>query len=247
MSKDGMSKRQVIREQRRRAQQRSRIILYAGVALVAIAVAAFLIVPQMAPVGKIATIEPIARPQAADNAAGDPDAPIKIVEYSDFQCPYCGLFTKQTEGQLMDAYVATGQVYFVYRSYGAWIGKESADAAAAAYCAGDQGKFWEMHDMIFANQTGENVGDFTPKRLVAFAGMLGLDMGEFNSCFNGNKYADRIQQDAQDAQASNIRATPSFVMTYVVNGETRTEVIEGAESFATFQSKIDAALAEIGQ
>ena len=185
MSKEGLSKRQMRREQRRRAEQRSRLAVIIGVALVALAAAAFLILPNFTPVGEIKTVELRARPQAQDNSTGDPNAPIKLVEFSDFQCPYCARFNNETEKQLEDAYVATGKVFYTYRSYGAWIGKESADAAEAAYCAGDQGKFWEMHDIIFANQTGENVGDFTPKRLAAFAEKIGLDMGTFQSCFNG--------------------------------------------------------------
>ncbi|MGE5250496.1 MAG: DsbA family protein [Bacteroidota bacterium] len=247
MSKEGMSKRQARREQRRRAEQRSRMIVIAGVVLVALAVAAFLIAPNFTPVGEIKTPEARTRPQANDNAAGDPNAPVKLEEFSDFQCPFCDRFSKETEGQIMDAYVATGKVYFVYRTFGDWIGKESGDAAEAAYCAGDQGKFWEMHDIIFANQTGENVGDFTPRRLTAFAEKLGLDMSKFESCFNGGTYKDRTNQDMADGRANNIKATPSFVLTYTVNGQARTELIEGALPFSEFQSKIDAALAQAGK
>ena len=193
MSKEGMSKRQMRREQRRRSEQRSRLAVIIGVALVALAAAVFLILPQFTPAGEVATITPVERPQADGNAAGSPDAPIKLEEYSDFQCPYCDRFTKDTEAQIMDAYVTTGKVYFVYRSFGSWIGAESGDAAEAAYCAGDQGKFWEMHDIIFANQTGENVGNFTPKRLTAFAQTIGLNATEYQSCFNGGTHKDRVR------------------------------------------------------
>jgi protein-disulfide isomerase len=247
MSKEGMSKRQARREQRRRAEQRSRLAVIIGVVLLALAAAAFLILPNFTPVGEIKTVELRSRPQARDNSTGDPNAPIKLVEYSDFQCPYCARFSNDTEQQLEDTYVATGKVYYTYRSYGSWIGAESGDAAQAAYCAGDQNKFWEMHDIIFANQTGENVGDFTPKRLTAFAEKIGLDMSAFQSCFSGGKYKDRVNQDFADGQANNIKATPSFVMTYTVNGEAKTEIIEGAVPFSEFQSRIDAALAQVGQ
>ncbi len=247
MSKEGMSKRQVRREQRRRAEQRSRLAVIIGIVLVAVAVAAFLILPNFTPVGEIKTAAPVTRPQADGNAAGSPDAPIKIEEFSDFQCPYCDRFTKDTEAQIMDTYVATGKVYFVYRSFGSWIGAESGDSAEAAYCAGDQGKFWEMHDIIFANQTGENVGNFTPKRLSAFAQTIGLNTGDYQSCFNGGTYKSRVNQDLADGQAAGVKATPSFVMTYTVNGQTQTELIEGALPFSDFQTKIDAALAQVGQ
>ena len=244
MSKEGKSKRQMRRDQRRRSEQRSRLVVIAGVVLVALAAAAFLILPNFTPVGEIKTVESAARPQADGNAAGDPNAPVKLEEFSDFQCPYCDRFSKDTEGQIMDAYVATGKVYFVYRSFGSWIGAESGDAAEAAYCAGDQGKFWEMHDIIFANQTGENVGNFTPKRLMAFGEKIGLNMGDFRSCFNGGTYKDRINQDFNDGRAANIQATPSFLMTYTVNGQPKSEMIEGAVPFSDFQARIDAALAQ---
>jgi protein-disulfide isomerase len=104
-----------------------------------------------------------------------------------------------------------------------------------------------MHDIIFANQTGENVGNFTPRRLTAFAEKLSLDMGKFQSCFNGGTFKDRINQDMTDGRANGIKATPSFVLSYTVNGETKTELIEGALPFSDFQSKIDAALAQVGK
>jgi protein-disulfide isomerase len=245
MSKEGMSKRQLRREQRRRAEQRSRMVIIIGVVLIAVAAAVVLIAPNLKPVGEISTPEAsFARPQADGNAAGDPQAPVKLEEFSDFQCPYCERFHMETEPQLMDAYVSTGKVYFVYRSFGEFIGAESRAAAEAAYCAGDQNKFWEMHDIIFANQTGENVGDYTPKRLAAFAEQLGLDMGTWQSCVSGGTYNSRVTQDHTDGAASGIQATPSFVMTYVVNGETKTELISGAVPFSEFQTKIDAALAQ---
>jgi protein-disulfide isomerase len=147
----------------------------------------------------------------------------------------------------MDAYVATGKVYFVYRSFGDWIGPESGAAAEAAYCAGEQNKFWEMHDIIFANQTGENVGNYTNRRLIAFAEKIGLDTGAFRSCLNAGTYKDRINKDFTDGRAANLDSTPSFVLTYTVNGETKTENIVGALPFSEFQSKIDAALAQAGQ
>ena len=141
--------------------------------------------------------------------------------------------------------MANGTVLFEYKSFGSFIGAESGAAAEAAYCAGDQGKFWDMHDVIFSNQTGENVGAYTDRRLIAFAEAIGLDMGEFESCFNSGKYADLVEQDSKDGLAANIRATPSFVLTYEVNGETKSKVLEGALPFTEFQSEIEAVLAEI--
>lgn len=239
------SKRQMMRDKRAKDAMRGRLT---SVALM-IAGAAFLFFmilwPIVKPAGDFKTITPRDLPEVADNSMGAADAPITITEYSDFQCPYCRKFMEDTEEMLVETYVKTGQVRFVYRSFGIFIGPESGQAAEAAYCAGDQGKFWDMHDIIFTNQTGENVGAYTNKRLEAFAGSIGLDMGAYNSCMSSNKYTDRVNQDGEDGLAAGLQATPSFVLSYVVNGETKTKVIQGAESFGTFQAEIEAALAEI--
>ena len=116
----------------------------------------------------------------------------------------------------------------------------------AAYCAADQGKFWEMHAHLFANVLGEDVGSFTDRRLAAIAEKVGLDMAEFNNCYNSGKYEDRVQQDSRDGQAAGVNGTPGFLVTYTVNGETRTKLIEGAQPFSTFQVELEAILNEIG-
>jgi protein-disulfide isomerase len=234
-----MSKRQEMREKRQRELRTQRILIIVGVAVIGIAIALALILPTLKPVGDIVMPDAGPRPQANFNGAGNPNAPVKIIEYSDFQCPYCAVFSNQTEGLIMDNYVATGKVYFEYRSFGDFIGVESARAAEAAYCAGDQGKFWEMHDIIFANQQGENKGAFEDRRLVAFASNLDLNMTQFNDCFNNDKYADRVKEDGVNAYEAGVRATPSFV----INGK----LVEGAQPYDVFQQEIEAALAASGQ
>jgi len=253
-----MSKRQELRAKRAQQERNQRILLIAGVALIAIAVALLLVLPNLPkPVGDITIPEAYARPQAKFNTAGDPNAPVKIVEYSDFQCPHCGNFWRDgTERQIMETYVATGKVYFEYRTAGEFIsgpGGESIRSAEAAYCAGDQNKFWEMHDIIFANQNGENLGAFTDARLIAFAGKIGLEPVTFKDCFNGNKYADRARQDEQNAQKDTSSAPnyaelvaagkfpPSGFSTpaFLINGR----LVSGAASFSAFQQEIEAALA----
>jgi protein-disulfide isomerase len=252
-----MSKRQELRAKRAQKERTQRILTIAGVAVIAIAAALFLILPNLPkPVGDVVVPTVYARPQAKFNTAGEPNAPVKIIEYSDFQCPYCGKFWKDgTERQIMETYVATGKVNFEYRTAGEFLsgsGGESIRAAEAAYCAGDQNKFWEMHDIIFANQNGENQGAFTDPRLIAFAEKIGLEPMAFKDCFNGGKYADKARQDEQNAQkdissASNYAevvaagqfpssgfSTPSFL----INGR----LVAGAAPFSAFQKEIDAAL-----
>jgi protein-disulfide isomerase len=247
MNNKEISKRQMRKEQIRRKEKQSRFVAIGLITLGAIFLAFLIIYPNMQPVGEVIIPPQVARPVVDFNTAGDPSAPITITEYSDFQCPYCRIFYENTEPSLMERYVDTGTVYFVYKSVGGFIGPESKTAAEATYCAGDQGMFWEMHDVIFANQTGENVGAYSTRRLEAFAEALDLDMAAYEDCMSSGKYDDLTEQDAKDATAAGIQATPSFIISYEVNGETQTRVIQGAQSIDVFAQEIEAALAEMGQ
>lgn len=190
--------------------------------------------PASAPQTGFRTPSSAFQPPQLANTMGDPNAPVKIVEYADFQCPYCRAFWQDTEPQIVETYIKTGKVYYEYRSVGAFLGPESAAAAEAAYCAGDQGKFWQYHDTLFANWTGENVGDFSTANLQKFAASLGLDPAAFNACLDNGKYSDRLQQDVNNARSNGVRATPSFL----INGK----MIKGAQPFSVFQQAIEAAL-----
>lgn len=243
--RDGMSKREMFREKRRRTQTRSRLIGIGLMVLGAALVAFFLIYPTLRPVD-VVTVTPLTRTQVDFNNVGDPNAPVKLEEYSDFQCPYCARFSEDTEQAVLDAYVSTGKVYFTYHSVGEFIGPESARSAEAAYCAGDQGKFWEYHDYIMGNQRGENAGWFSDRRLSAFAEALSLDKAAFSSCINGGKYRDMVRQELFTARDLGIQSTPTFVISYEVGGQTVTDTIKGAEPFSTFQQRLDAALAAAG-
>jgi protein-disulfide isomerase len=202
----------------------------------------------------VISVDPGTHPNANDNSMGAADAPIMIEEFSDFQCPFCERFHKDTEPLLRQYYIDTGKVRFVYRSMGNWVsgniggGKtESQDAALAAYCAGEQNKFWEMHAHLFGNVIGEDAGSFTDQRIKAIAEKVeGLDIDQFNSCYDSGKYADRVQQDMADGQAAGISGTPGFVITYTVNGVTQTRKVDGAQPFNIFQQELEAALTEMG-
>lgn len=254
-SQTEMSKRQMRREQMRRKEQRGRIIGISLITIGALFVAFLIIWPNVKPVTGITVVDPNPRPQADKNSMGDPNAPVKIVEFSDYQCPFCERFSTDTEPSLIESYISTGKVHFTYRSTGNWVSQninsgltESEDAAEAAYCAGDQGKYWEMHDMIFANVLGEDVGSFTDRRLSAIAEKTGLDMTQYEDCYSSNKYRDEVVKDGQDALAAGVQGTPSFVLTYTnASGEEVTELIEGAQPFSVFQEKIEAALAAASQ
>ena len=250
MNTDRKSKRQ---ERREKAEQRERAgrLRTMGLIVVGVAILVFLFISQQAkPIAGIVTVESSARPNANRNSMGDANASIQIVEYSDFQCPFCKRFFTDTEAALTENFVKTGKIYFTYRSAGNWVSSniggvnsESQDAAAAAYCAADQDKFWEMHDALFSNnRDAENKGSFSDKRLTAIAQSINLDMTAYQDCYDKGKYKDQVKQDFADATAAGISGTPFFVMTYKVNGETKTEKIEGAQPITEFQQKIEAAL-----
>ena len=254
MSREKKSKRQERREKIKKQESRSRLWMIILIVLGASLLVFAFVWPSLRPVAGIVTVDPGTHPNANDNAMGDPKAPVKIEEFSDFQCPFCERFHQETEPLLLKYYVDTGKVLFTYRSAGNWVSRnvggtstESQDSAAAAYCAGEQNKFWEMHDMLFANVKGEDAGSFTDRRLKAIAAKVnGLDTKQFNSCYDSGKYKDRVQQDLQDATAAKISGTPGFLLSYTVNGQTKTKLIDGAQPFSVFQQDIEAALNEMG-
>ena len=137
-----------------------------------------------APVAGVPTGNPSVtqvKPISADDfILGDKNAKIVIVEYADYQCPFCGKFFTETVEPLVKNYVDTGKVAFVYRDF-AFLGSESQKSAEAARCANDQGKYWEYHNYLFIHQNGENQGGFADKNLKEFAKTVGLNSASFDS------------------------------------------------------------------
>jgi protein-disulfide isomerase len=225
-----MSKREALREKRRKEQLRRRTLLIGGIVIVALIFAGALILSsqQSSQPEKITVITPEAVPNPQGLSMGDINAPVKVVEFADFQCPACMLFATQQEPGFVAKYVTTGKVYFTYLPF-SFLDRgdtripplnESHAAAEAASCAGDQNKFWDYHDFLYANQTGENIGDFTQKRLVAYAQALGLNMNQFNACYSSGKYRQKILDDYAQGVNANVAQTPSFL----VNGKLVTEI-----------------------
>lgn len=168
-------------------------------------------------IGTIYPITPRPRYMADGVAAGNPAAKVRIDVYEDFQCPACRQYTVFLEPLLMNNDIAAGRVYYVFHSFliidhATWTSpvKESHQAANAAMCAADQNRFWDYHDMLFNNWTGENVGDFTDARLTAYAQFLGLDMGKFNACFKANRFKGKIDADIASGKKLGVNATPSL-------------------------------------
>ncbi len=159
-----------------------------------------------------------------DPSIGPADAPVTIIEFSDFQCPYCAQWHQQVYQQLMAAY--PGQIRFVYRDYPLPNHTEAQPAAEAAECAGDQGAYWKFHDVLFGRQYG-----FGRSAYEQYATDLGLDLTAFTQCLDSRRYQGEVEADAVDAAKAGISSTPSFV----INGR----LLIGALPFADFKSVID--------
>ena len=214
------SKRQEIRARRSRQKRSQQIVLIAAVTIGALLVAFAVIGSQRQAVENIIQITPVPRPLANGPALGDPNAPVTIDVFEDFQCPACTGYSEQVEPLIISTYVETGQVYYVFRHFpfiddGA-ASKESDQAASAAMCAGEQGRFWDYHDVLFANWNGENVGSFSDPRLVAFAESLSLDMGAFRECFDAGRYMDQVNADYQLGAQMGVQGTPSVFVNGVL-------------------------------
>lgn len=234
------SKRLTIREKRKKQLNRQRNLTILAVVVVALIISFILIAPSirnsLAPVGDIVIPEFSEVLNPDRNSMGETNAPVTVVEFSDFQCPACKNFHENIEPTLVEEYVNTGKVKFTYRSMGDWLGPESFSAAEAGYCAADQGKFWEYHQTLFANQGLEGRGSFANKRLVAMAEELGLDMDAFNSCIDGNQSQAEVNQDRADGQTAGVTGTPSFL----VNGKLVPIVSSYNELFQAIDAELQA-------
>jgi protein-disulfide isomerase len=164
-----------------------------------------------------------------DAVLGDKDAPVTIIEFSDYECPFCSRFWSDTLPQLKREYIDTGKVKLVYRDFPLSIHPNAQIAAEAAECAGEQGKYWEMHDQIFENQ-----GQLGEGALKQWALGLGLDSGKFNSCLDSGKFTSEVQKDLADGSAVGASGTPTFF----INGRK----IVGAQPFSAFKAIIDSEL-----
>lgn len=173
--------------------------------------------------------------QNDSRSLGDPNAPVTIVEFADFQCPFCGKFFRESGAKIIEQYVKTGKARFVYRDF-AFLGPESVMAAEASRCAGDQNAFWQYHDYLFAHQQGENQGAFSKERLKEFAGALKLDTAKFNSCLDQETYRSHVQKDLDLGRSLGVDGTPA---TFVND-----KFFNGALPFEQFKTAIDEALVQ---
>lgn len=162
-----------------------------------------------------------------DHIRGNPDAKITMIEFSDFECPFCQRHAPTLQA-ILDQY--GDDVRLVYRHFPLTsIHPNAAKAAEASECAGEQGKFWEYHDLLFANQSALQVPS-----LKQYAGQLGLNQSQFDSCLDSGKYTAKVNAQLQEGQAAGVTGTPGTF----VNGE----LVKGAYPLATFTQIIDGLL-----
>ncbi len=177
-----------------------------------------------------------------DPLRGDPNAPITIVEFSDFQCPFCARFHVQTLPLLLEEYIDTGKVNLVYRDFPIQsIHPNALPAAVAAECANEQGKYWEYHDTLFEKQNSWNRldSDTAISTFSQYATDVGLEQQQFDSCLGSGKYLEEVQGDLRDGRDYDITGTPGF---FIGNDKIGFVKINGAQPFESFQRIIDAQL-----
>jgi protein-disulfide isomerase len=167
---------------------------------------------------------------------GDPNAPITLVEFGDFQCPNCARFATNTEPQLEKEYFDTGKVNMVFKHVPIY-GPDSLTAAMAAQCAADQGKFWQFHDLLYNNRKAENSGWASAENMKKFASELGLDRTKFDSCLDSGKYKSLVENDFAFAREMGVSGTPSFII--VKHDGSEPEGILGAQPLGSFKAVLD--------
>lgn len=162
---------------------------------------------------------------------GSTDAPIILVEFGDYQCFYCNRFFHNTESDIMKNYVETGKVKMIFKDF-TIIGQDSVNAAHAAHCASEEGKFWEYHDILYTHWTGGNNGWADSEHLLEFANQVGLDKDMFNSCMSDGRYNSIIKASYSDAQELGLDGTPAF---FVIGPDHTVTKIGGAQPYDVFE------------
>ncbi len=162
---------------------------------------------------------------------GNPNAPVTLVEFGDYQCHFCNVFFHSTEDDILKNYVETGKVRMIFKDYNI-IGPDSVRASHGAHCANDQGLFWEYHDILYSNWTGENNGWASSKNLEKFAKEIGLDMDKWSECVTNGPHSQTILASNQDAKNLGITGTPAF---FVIGPDGKTTKIFGAQPFEAFE------------
>ncbi len=225
-----MNRQELVKNRRKQKAKGNQTILFVVIAVVIVAVA-MVILTQIKPAADIVAADREYTVPMNGLTLGDPNAPIEVIEFADFQCPACYSYWMNLEPTIYENYIVTGKIKYTYSPY-SFLGRgqswdESVKAAEAAYCANDQGKFWEFRDIIFANHNGENLGAYSRDRLFAFAKELGLDENSFKNCLNSDQYYEQVMADNDFASGTGSTFTPSFLLDgQVLNANELIQAIE---------------------
>jgi len=166
---------------------------------------------------------------------GSDSAPITIIEFGDYQCEQCYNWFHNTKDSIVQNYIETGKANLVFVDL-AFLGRDSPKAAAATYCAEEQGKYWEYHNLLYNSQEGVDSGWANSERLKAFAFSLELDMELFDSCVDSGKFTKRVQFNINEAKKQGATGTPTFI---IVNSEGEQQKLVGAQPYSVFQKVLD--------
>jgi protein-disulfide isomerase len=175
-----------------------------------------------------------------DPIKGDLNAPVTMIEFSDYECPFCKRNHEQVFSKIDKEYISQGKVRYVFRDYPLGFHKKAVPAAIAANCAGEQGKYWEINDFLFQGKT--NLDD---AKYIEFAKNNGLDLPKFEACLKDSNQEKEVNKDFEDGKNYGVRGTPSFFIGKTEKGKEMTGVyVRGARSYDTFKTEIDKLLTQ---
>jgi protein-disulfide isomerase len=188
----------------------------------------------------------VVKPPETMSVAGEPfkgqsGATLAIIEYADFECPFCRRFEREVYPQIRDSYIATGKVKYFHRDMPLPFHEGAMPAARAAHCASEQGKFWEMHDSLLGDAASLGAADIDER-----AGKLGLNVSKLDACISSDRFADIIQRSVAEATQMQISGTPTFIIGTLDNQGNLMSVkktVVGAYPFGTFKAALDPLLA----
>jgi len=192
--------------------------------------------------GKQPPLEGVVVSTVGAQLLGDAKAKVMLVEFSDYQCPFCGRYANDTYSKIIDDYVKTGKVRYALRNFPLeQIHPNAEKAAEAAECAGEQGKYWEMHERLFKNQS-----QLDAKELPGHAVVLGLDQDKFKQCLDTGKFTAKVKADISDGGKLNVRGTPTFFFGYPDPKDpsklNAVKLLSGAQPLSAFTDVLDALL-----
>jgi len=176
-----------------------------------------------------------------DPIKGDKNAPVTIIEFSDYECPFCKRSYDNVIKKIDEEYISKGKVRLVFRDYPLPFHKKAIPAAIAANCAGEQGKYWEAHNFLF-----ENPDKLDAASVISSAAGIGLDKAKFEACVKDKSKEKEIEKDVEDGQKYGVRGTPSYFIGKTTDGDEITGTfVRGAQPYSVFKEHIDAQLKEV--